>query len=79
MGCSGAHLPPNSIVILAVFSHLCEMFIGVEPCLLFFRQFFLLRFSNYDDSVGCYSFLLHPQVRYIAKNQWKKWDDWKWD
>jgi hypothetical protein len=56
MGCRGAHLPPNSIVILAVFSHLYEMFIGVELCLLVFRQFFCLCISDYDDSVGCCSF-----------------------
>jgi hypothetical protein len=56
MGCRGAHLPLNSIVILEVFSHLCEMFIGVEPCLLVFKLFFCLRFNSYDDPVGCCSF-----------------------
>ena len=37
------HLSPNSVVILAVFAHFCEMFVGVPPSVTLFRHFFVLR------------------------------------
>ena len=37
------HLSPNSVVILAVFAHLYEMFVGVSPYVALFRHFFILR------------------------------------
>ena len=35
------HLTPNSIALIAIFAHLCEMFIGVRPCVKLFRQFII--------------------------------------
>nr|ABF97534.1 retrotransposon protein, putative, unclassified [Oryza sativa Japonica Group] len=32
-----AHLTPNAIMTLAIFAHLCEMFVGVRPSLRLFR------------------------------------------
>ena len=37
------HLSPNSVVILAIFAHLCEMFVGVMPSVTLFRHYFVLR------------------------------------
>ena len=37
------HLSPNSIVVLAVFAHLCERFVGVAPSVTLLRYFFVLR------------------------------------
>ena len=34
------HLHPNAILVLAIFSHLCEGFVGVRPSLEPFRHFF---------------------------------------
>ncbi|XP_062213646.1 uncharacterized protein LOC133914584 [Phragmites australis] len=59
-----AHLSPNSVVILAVFAHLCEMFIGVSSSMALFRHFFILRAagkkkgSDDVEVVGCCNFLL---------------------
>lgn len=37
------HLHPNVVLVLAIFSHLCEGFIGVRPSLELFQYFFALR------------------------------------
>ena len=37
-----AHLSPNSVVILSVFTHLCEIFVVVPPSVALFRHFFIL-------------------------------------
>ena len=51
------HLTPNSIVLIAIFAHLCEMFIGVRPCVKQFRQFFVHRPSGQAKGVvGAYYF-----------------------
>ena len=36
------HLSPNSVVVLAVFAHLCKMFMGVAPSATLLRHFFVL-------------------------------------
>ena len=57
-----AHLSPNSVVILAVFAHLCEMFVGVPPSVALFRHFFILQAvgkkkgSDDVEVVGCCNF-----------------------
>ena len=37
------HLNPNSIIMLSVFAHMCENFIGVKPRLDLFRFFYTAR------------------------------------
>jgi hypothetical protein len=37
------HLYPNSIRLVAIFVHLCEMFVGVRPSVWLFRRFFILK------------------------------------
>jgi hypothetical protein len=50
-----AHLTPNAVMTLAIFAHLCEMFIGVRPSLRLFRWFFTVQ-SVFPATVvgGCY-------------------------
>nr|BAA90511.1 unnamed protein product [Oryza sativa] len=76
-----AHLTPNAIMTLAIFAHLCEMFIGVRPSLQLFRWFFTVQpVSPLTVVGGCY-FQPRGQVlnRYIPCVLRKKWDDWKSD
>nr|AAO38001.1 hypothetical protein [Oryza sativa Japonica Group]AAO60003.1 hypothetical protein [Oryza sativa Japonica Group] len=76
-----AHLTPNAIITLAIFAHLCEMFIGVRPSLRLFRWFFTVQPVSPPTEVGGCYFQPRGQVlnRYIPCVLRKKWDDWKSD
>ena len=39
-------LTANSILMTSIFVHLCEMFVGVRPCVILFRHFFVLMKSG---------------------------------
>ncbi|KAI4983572.1 hypothetical protein ZWY2020_025438 [Hordeum vulgare] len=75
-----ANLPPNSILMLSTFAHLCEAFVGVMPDLDTFRHFFLLRTSDGKrvEVAGCSSFRMRPnrQAKYLPasfKSSFKPW------
>nr|AAX96860.1 retrotransposon protein, putative, unclassified [Oryza sativa Japonica Group]ABA92420.1 retrotransposon protein, putative, unclassified [Oryza sativa Japonica Group] len=76
-----AHLTPNAVMTLAIFTHLCEMFIGVRPSLRLFRWFFTVQSVSPPSVVGgCYFQPRGPVLnRYIPCALRKKWDDWKSD
>nr|AAP06850.1 unknown protein [Oryza sativa Japonica Group]ABF95100.1 retrotransposon protein, putative, unclassified [Oryza sativa Japonica Group] len=76
-----AHLTPNVVMTLAIFAHLCEMFIGVRPSLRLFRWFFTVQPVSPPSVVGgCYFQPRGPVLnRYIPCVLRKKWDDWKSD
>nr|BAD10280.1 erythrocyte binding protein-like [Oryza sativa Japonica Group] len=76
-----AHLTPNAVMTLAIFAHLCEMFIGVRPSLRLFRWFFTVQPVSPPSVVGgCYFQPQGPVLnRYIPCVLRKKWDDWKSD
>jgi hypothetical protein len=40
------HLSPNSIALVAIFVHLCEMYVGVRPSVRLFRCFFVLKAAS---------------------------------
>jgi hypothetical protein len=40
------HLSPNSITLVAIFIHLCEMCVGVRPSVWLFRCFFMLKVAS---------------------------------
>jgi hypothetical protein len=40
------HLSPNSIALVAIFVHLCEMYVGVRPSVQLFRRFFVLKVAS---------------------------------
>ena len=47
------HLTPHSLLLTSIFVHLCEMFVGVRPCVILFRYFFILVKSGMaKDEVG---------------------------
>ena len=47
------HLTPHSLLLTSIFMHLCEMFVGVRPCVIIFRYFFILvRSGRSKDEVG---------------------------
>lgn len=49
------HLTSNAVMTLAIFAHLCEMFIGVRPCLRLFWWFFTMQLVFPATEVGgCY-------------------------
>ena len=51
------HLTPHSILMTLIFVHLCEMFVGVQPCVILFRHFFILvKSGKGKDEVGAYYF-----------------------
>ena len=51
------HLMPHSILLTSIFVNLCEMFVGVRPCIILFRHFFVLVKSwKGKDEVGAYYF-----------------------
>jgi hypothetical protein len=36
------HLTPHALTLVAIFVHLCEMYVGVQPSMRLFRLFFTL-------------------------------------
>jgi hypothetical protein len=51
------HLSPNSIVLVAIFVHLCEMFVGVQPSWRLFQCFFILKVAiQRPPFIGSYYF-----------------------
>ena len=73
------HLSPNSIVILAVFAHLCEMFVGVMPSVPLFRHYFVLQPAARDQAIGSCCFRLRDGLaeEYIPHVLRNKWDEWR--
>jgi hypothetical protein len=62
------HLSPNSITLLAIFVHFCEMFVGVRPLVRLFRRFFIKGCEPAPTAIGGYYFQRRTQdlSRYIA-------------
>jgi len=74
------HLTPHSILMTSIFVHLCEMFVGVRPCVIIFRHFFVLVKSGKGKvEVGAYYFQTRSDLRtpYITGLTGGKWEDWR--
>jgi hypothetical protein len=67
------HLSANSIAVVAIFVHLCEMFMGMQLSVRLFRRFFILKavsqrppligryyFQRRTQGHGCYIVLIFP-------------------
>jgi hypothetical protein len=51
------HLSPNSITLVTIFVHLCEMFVGVCPSMRLFQCFFVMKVvSQHLSLIGSYYF-----------------------
>jgi hypothetical protein len=57
------HLAPNSIAIIATFSHLCEAFLGITPHFHIWCHFFKLKKRGKGVVVGSISFTLHRNMK----------------
>jgi hypothetical protein len=67
---------------VAIFVHLCEMFVGVGACTSLFRHFFVLvRSRKGKDHLGAYYFQTRsePTVAYIATLGGARWENWRND
>jgi hypothetical protein len=77
------HLSPNFIALVAIFVHLCEMYVGVRPSVRLFRCFFVLKAASSRLPLisGHYFQRRTPgHARYIAlvsPGRWERWrEDW---
>jgi hypothetical protein len=76
------HLTPHSILHVAIFAHLCEMFVGVAPNTSLFRHFFVLVKSvKTKDHLGAYYFQTRsdPAVAYIPSLGGARCENWRGD
>jgi hypothetical protein len=76
------HLFPNSITLVAIFVHLCEMFVGVRPSVRLFRCFFVMKAaSQRPPLIGGYYFTRRTQgpSQYIASVSPGRWERWRED
>jgi hypothetical protein len=77
------HLSPNSIALVAIFVHLCEMYVGVRPSVRLFRCFFVPKATSPRPALigGHYFQRWTPgHTRYIvhvSPGRWERWrEDW---
>jgi hypothetical protein len=74
------HLTPHSILLMAVFAHFMEMFVGVHPCVAIFRHFYaLVELGRSKREIGAYYFQLRQGTpgSYISAFSSAKWQDWR--
>jgi hypothetical protein len=76
------HLSPNSIALVAIFVHLCEMYVGVQPSVRLFRRFFVLKATSpRPPLIGGHYFQRRTpgHARYIAHVSPGRWEQWRED
>jgi hypothetical protein len=76
------HLSPNSIALVAIFVHLCKMYVGVRPSVRLFRRFFMLKAaSTRPPLIGVHYFQRWTpgHARYIAPVSPGRWQRWRED
>jgi hypothetical protein len=67
---------------VAIFAHLCEMFVGVAPCTSLFRHFFVLvKSRKAKDHLGSYYFQTRPDLvgAYIPTFGGARWEHLRGD
>jgi hypothetical protein len=82
LGLQLQHLTPHSILQAAIFTHLCEMFVGVAPCTSLFRHFFVLVKSGKakDHLNACYfQTRVDSASAYISSLSGVRWENWRAD
>jgi hypothetical protein len=73
------HLTAHSFLLVAVFAHFMEMFVGVCPCVAIFRHFYtLVKSGRSKRAIGAYYFQLQQGTAdsYISAFSSAKWEDW---
>jgi hypothetical protein len=79
LGLQLQHLTPHSVLLVAVFFHFMEMFVGVRPCTTIFLHFYaLVGTGKSKREIGAYYFQLRHGMAnsYIAAFSSSKWEDW---
>jgi hypothetical protein len=79
LGLQLQHLTPHSILQAAIFVHLYEIFVGVDPCTSLFRHFFVLvKSGKANDHLGTYYFQTRSDsvVAYIPTLGGARWENW---
>jgi hypothetical protein len=74
------HLTPHPVLLVAVFAHFMEMFVGVRPYTTIFRHFYaLVGTGRSKREVGTYYFQLRHRMAssYISAFSSFKWEDWR--
>jgi hypothetical protein len=67
---------------VAIFIHLCEMYVGVQPSVRLFRHFFMLKAaSTRSPLIGGHYFQRRTlgHARYIALVSPSRWERWRED
>ena len=84
MAIYGFHLldfMPNAVACMAIFSHLCENFVGVTPNVDLFRNYFFPRVQNMSRHLGDISWMPRVVPRekwdYILGQQCNRWEEWR--
>jgi hypothetical protein len=72
------HLTPNGVLFLSAFTHFCEVFLGIPPCLLLFRYFFRMRLSDSKNPpfFGCCLIQTHQGVTFPSLTLSDSVKDW---
>jgi hypothetical protein len=77
------HFSPNSIALVVISIHLCEMYVGVRPSVRLFRCFFVLKATSTRPPLIDGHYFQHQTLghaRYIAlvsPGRWERWrEDW---
>jgi hypothetical protein len=76
------HLSPNSIALVAIFVHLYEMYVGVQPLVRLFWRFFVLKVASpHPPLIGGHYFQRQTlgHARYIASVSPSRWEWWRED
>jgi hypothetical protein len=76
------HLSPHSIMLVAVFAHFCEMFVGVRQSVRLIWRFHVLRPVNKQSPcLGGYYFQHQTKgpSKYIAALSLGRWERWRED
>ncbi|KAK3121467.1 hypothetical protein QOZ80_8BG0653910 [Eleusine coracana subsp. coracana] len=63
-GINFVNLNPNSILHIAIFIHLCKVFLGIHPHFDTFKELFVLK-SNNNNVIGGAGFQLRNKSKYI--------------
>jgi hypothetical protein len=74
-----AHIHTDGLLVLLVFHHLCQAFVGILPSMALFRHYFFPRPMN-RDLTGGLVFVLRSTDEYISMEGMKSTAEWchKW-
>ena len=72
-------LHPNAVLVMAVFAHLCEGFVGVMPSVALFRHYFTPRVDAKKPISGGITWCLRNgrSADYLRTAYKSKWDEWR--